>query len=464
LTNTATDADATRMVRDLEHNGRLELVFDQSDWEQNHCAPHWPVIYAWTGADYEDVSPRFKRFYAEKLAEVRRTLFAMEAAKKSGPAGSVASVKIDDEDCVKAEAGKIERLMGASPDAGLKDAIKWSRSQDTDQRQFAVDILHDIATPKAFARLHSMMSDPDESVANRAEEFWKDSPAAQKEMHTPPPLLAADWSATAKPSLATRPPTKADVAALLAYADNLKQGTADGNLPQDEDIDSFQFVDLRGSGVLSLVAETNLNEKHGGYVVEILDKTLAGLAHYWMWVDPGPDEVVAQDLDGDGKYELVIDQRFIFQCEACCNPTLPWIYAWTGAGYKNVSKRFPRFYQRKIETLRSETEAWRRKWAAGSPAPGTPEPADCRKIETAKIERFLGRSPDAGLDYAIALSKSAEWRDRMLAAQVFADIGTAEAIKDLHALSRDPENAVARTAEKVLASPKVEPPAEIPER
>jgi hypothetical protein len=493
LLTSVTDGDARKMVRDLEHKGKLELVFDRGFLEQNHCAAHWPVIYAWTGADYEDVSHRFKSLYVEELAEVTRTLSSMESARRSGAVGSgrpnESQVNFDDEDCVKAEKTKIERLMGVSRNAGIEDAIKWAESARPADREFAIPILWDIGTPKAFKRLHSMMSDPDESVAGAAEFFWTDSPEAQKFMHTPPPLLKADWSIAAKQSLAARPPSKAAAAALSAYAENLKEGPAASSLPQDEDIESFLFVNLRRSGVLSLVIESDLNERHGGYNLQILDKTPAGVTRYWMSVDPGPDEV-AQDLDGDGKYALVVDRRFIFQCEACCNPTFPLIYAWTGARYENVSERFPRFYQRRLETLRSEIETRRREWAeieaqrrkwaavahaarkqvpptARPPSAATneePVPEDCGKIEAAKIERFLGQSPNAGLDYAIALGKSAEWRDRMIAAEVLADIGTAQAITRLHTLTTDPENTVARTAKNVLIHAGFAPPAEIPER
>jgi hypothetical protein len=52
----------------------------------------------------------------------------------------------------------------------------------------------------------------------------------------------------------------------------------------------------------------------------------------------------------------------------------------------------------------------------------------------------------------------------MIAAEVLADIGTAQAITRLHTLTEDPESTVARTAKNVLIHAEFAPPAEIPER
>jgi hypothetical protein len=194
---------------------------------------------------------------------------------------------------------------------------------------------------------------------------------------------------------------------------------------------------------------------------------------------------------------------------ACCWPTFPVIYQWTGAGYTNVSKQFPGFYERKLKTIRkivdAESEAQAgiqanqqsRNFTSVIPVPASSpilpplaaaapwlfkelasrsgESCDetcqiandgffnrtCRKIEAGKIERFLG-SPDGGTDYAITLNKSADFGDRGLAAQVLSDIRTAQAVACLRTLSHDPDKAIAVPATHALQNPGFSVPAEIP--
>lgn len=72
------------------------------------------------------------------------------------------------------------------------------------------------------------------------------------------------------------------------------------------------------------------------------------------------------------------------------------------------------------------------------------------KIEAAKIERFLGISPDAGIDFAIKLASSDVWQDRMLAAKILGDIPTEKARDYLRTLSQDSEAYVVAAARRAL--------------
>jgi hypothetical protein len=69
--------DVNQVVRDLNNDGKLELVFDRefTDYEgANHCFATWPVIYAWDGSNYANVSaqPRFRPFYQQELKRCSR--------------------------------------------------------------------------------------------------------------------------------------------------------------------------------------------------------------------------------------------------------------------------------------------------------------------------------------------------------------------------------------------------------
>jgi hypothetical protein len=61
--------------------------------------------------------------------------------------------------CTKAEAAKIERFLGISPDAGMSDAIKLADSDNPDDRDFAAFIFTDMATPEAISRVQSLSHD-----------------------------------------------------------------------------------------------------------------------------------------------------------------------------------------------------------------------------------------------------------------------------------------------------------------
>jgi hypothetical protein len=143
--------------------------------------------------------------------------------------------------------------------------------------------------------------------------------------------------------------------------------------------------------------------------VDVVDKTTSGFEIYSttesrFQADNEANNVV-RDINGDGNFELLVDVSFISQDCATRDVTFTVIYAWTGAGYTSVSDSFPDFYRQRLQTLKAlqlmnEEDDNRSNW----------------EIEAAKIERFLGQSPDAGIDYANKLGKSHDWRDRMLAA------------------------------------------------
>ena len=76
------------------------------------------------------------------------------------------------DDCSKALAAKFQRFLG-SREAGIDDAIKWAKSDDPNDRKFAIDVLYDIGTPKADKYLRMLSADKDPNIANSAKDVLK---------------------------------------------------------------------------------------------------------------------------------------------------------------------------------------------------------------------------------------------------------------------------------------------------
>lgn len=86
--------DLRDAIQDIGHDGNLELVLDgslaESETHELDCFPEWPVIVAWTGSNYTDVSSQYKGYYERYLSSLNSQL----AAKSSdnGSAATPASV------------------------------------------------------------------------------------------------------------------------------------------------------------------------------------------------------------------------------------------------------------------------------------------------------------------------------------------------------------------------------------
>ncbi len=219
-------------VKDLNGDGHYEVIVDvyfASGGSIDHCDATWPVIYAWTGDGYGDVSRGFKHYYEQQLAVLQKRNAAAEAEKerarqaaagpkapawncqaanvgesaapaalgtKTGAGVSPAGVggahfcwpapppatlqEVREEerrglDCDKAEAAKLERFLGVSRDAGMSDAIKWANSGNPHDRDFTADIFADIGTDQAKEYLKTLSHDPDRNVATEAKGWLSDA-------------------------------------------------------------------------------------------------------------------------------------------------------------------------------------------------------------------------------------------------------------------------------------------------
>jgi hypothetical protein len=204
-------------IEDINGDGHDELVVD-GDFASvgiDHCIATWPTIYAWTGNGYSDVSSRYKGYYRRILADLKRQISAPPPTAVPTPitdqaeraplpmdmqthennaagappqgvhgnflAGEPAVLSMivptsaapeptpdSDLDCPKAQASKMERFLRISRDAGLTDAIKWAKSDDAADRNFAIDTLYDIGTPTAVKYLRMLSTDKDRNIAASA--------------------------------------------------------------------------------------------------------------------------------------------------------------------------------------------------------------------------------------------------------------------------------------------------------
>jgi hypothetical protein len=155
------DAQSSRAeIRDIDGNGTLQLIADVdfTIWAgSNHCQARWPMIYAWTGNGYTDVSNKYRHFYEQKLGSLKERIATSSPNRER---------HILDQ-CDQAEAGKIARFLG-SPDAGMSDAIQWVNSDNRAARFFAAEVLFDIGTSNAKVYLQTLSHDSDPGVAEFA--------------------------------------------------------------------------------------------------------------------------------------------------------------------------------------------------------------------------------------------------------------------------------------------------------
>lgn len=236
-------------------------------------------------------------------------------------------------------------------------------------------------------------------------------------------LGSYDWSVSAKPNLTTKPPPEQAVQAFLTklYAN-------------DPRLVSFAFADLRQSGTLSLVASTAGGTRGVGQTL-IVDKV--GKKFESAWINCGDDLIKI-----GGKPVIVgCTQISAYNGASSCTAFFPVIYGWNGSTYVDMSRQFPEFYRNTLHDLQHKI--------ASSPtsADYAQRPVRCDEITADAIERYLGISPDAGIEDAIRWSQSSKQIDRMMAIGVFAAIGTPRAFDYLKAMTEDSDPRVARAAE-----------------
>jgi hypothetical protein len=238
----------------------------------------------------------------------------------------------------------------------------------------------------------------------------------------PPNVASMDWSVKAPHNLAADPPSDDAMVAFMAKL----QG-----IPPNFVICSSKFADLRHASNLSLI----VSAADGRFCdLNIVDKTSSGfemsnlqLAHY-------DNDVKLEDLGGDGKLELIVPTDLTgYDGAQHCIAEWPVIYGWTRGDYRDVSGLYKHYYEEELAALRKESAS-----------------DDCTKAEIAKIERFIGISPNAGMSDAIKWANSKNPHDSEFAVWIFADIATPAAIKYLRGMSRDSDSEKASSAKNAL--------------
>jgi hypothetical protein len=259
----------------------------------------------------------------------------------------------------------------------------------------------------------------------------------------------------ASPNLAVKPPPQKDVESFL----NALQLSLGGEAEYGENgngngfICSFKFADLRHNGNLSLVVGSGVTGRGMCREVDIIDRTASGFETYLTEGDPESGNDVSgkiKDLHHDGKQEFLLSSRF-GEIKDQCRGDWTAIFAWTGGGYTNVSDRFKDFYRQQLDSLNQKISALHPIAVYGG---GFSEPSDkeCLIAEAAKLQRYLGISPEAGLDQAIRLAKSEDVAKRNFAVEIFGDIGTQGARNYVETLAKDSDGGVRFAAKYYLSA------------
>jgi hypothetical protein len=156
---------ANEDIKDLRHDGNLELLLDVGLGEiPQRCAASWTAIFAWTGANYTNVSGQFKDFYRDRLESLKKIIPALK------PVPVPNGFALSDKECLEAEAAAIPRFLGTSSDAGIDQAIRLATSKDRLERQFGTVLLIQIGTPEARKYLEKLANDSDYGVATDAKD------------------------------------------------------------------------------------------------------------------------------------------------------------------------------------------------------------------------------------------------------------------------------------------------------
>lgn len=152
-------SDIPGSLKELRKAGKCEFLIENTlGVLTGRCAAGWTAIYAWTGANYTNVSDQFKDFYRQRLSSITKTMATL--GTEPGPDG----YSRRDEPCLAAEAAMIQRFLGTSADAGMDQMATLANSKDPFEREFAADILGSFGDAKAHEYLEKLSEDPNKVV------------------------------------------------------------------------------------------------------------------------------------------------------------------------------------------------------------------------------------------------------------------------------------------------------------
>jgi hypothetical protein len=227
-TDRAYGQDLVNSVLDINHDGRHELVlwgglapvatgFERGRLQLT-CNAQWPLVFAWTGNGYSEVSDQYKDYYRNYLESLETQLAAyssesgLAAAQTVNPAPTPRGFELSvgpggegfgaghqgvgvqiappaptpeaaptpdsqarrqaqrDYACTRMEAAKTEAFLGINSDSTMSAAIKDSESTDPQKRILAAAIFSYLGSQEAKADLKTLSSDADSRVADIAKE------------------------------------------------------------------------------------------------------------------------------------------------------------------------------------------------------------------------------------------------------------------------------------------------------
>lgn len=157
-------------IRDIGHDGRLEFVLDSGlGTIEQRCTANWMAIFAWTGANYTNVSHQYKDFYRQQLEATNKIIAGLPQAQPGD------DHTMREKECLLAEAAALRQFLGGSPKTGMDQAIRLAKSPDHFEREFAVELLNRTGGPTARKYLEILAKDPDHGVALYAKSSLKGS-------------------------------------------------------------------------------------------------------------------------------------------------------------------------------------------------------------------------------------------------------------------------------------------------
>ncbi len=221
-TDGAVGHDLANSVLDINHDGRHELVlwgelataagYTPSGRRVSEvgCDAEWPLVFAWTGNGYSEVSDQYKDYNRNYLKSLETRLAAY--SPESGPAAvqtanaapAVASVLAErsamahdngprvegpaavsgqvlaapapapeaaptprpgDYACTRIDAAKTEAFLGINSDSSMSAAIKDSESADPNKRVLAAVIFSFLGSQEGKEDLNTLSNDADSRVA-----------------------------------------------------------------------------------------------------------------------------------------------------------------------------------------------------------------------------------------------------------------------------------------------------------
>jgi len=263
---------------------------------------------------------------------------------------------------------------------------------------------------------------------------------------------------------------KADVAKFLNSGLVEWIGSAhDGDNTTTNDIQEFTWADLSGDHQYQLVMVLSSFSGNAANSLAIYRRNSSGkISEQWFqgmnihlngWKDRPYIPKVIQDLNGDGKDELVIPTELGRVVGSRPKATWPRVYRLHNGTYVEASRDFPAFYDTQVLPEFNRLISKAREEVARPPAQTAPDAAEklaSLVMARDKILRVIGRDPTAGEQQA------REWitgpnPQPLAAITVFKDMGDHE--KDLRAavreLHRELDPALkARAAEKAAAAKK----------